>query len=182
MLHIAKQILMFAGVAGLAFGANAWHDDDDWNRDRDRRGVYRDDPYYRDDGSYRRDDRYRDGYGRGRNSGPYSNNGRYAGDAASMASQIRNDLGRIASRTRADNHERNHFQKAQQELSKFEDRMRQGRFDQGALDKSIDNVQHLVSSNQIMPRDRNVLMQDLRSLQNMRANGGGGYGYNPYRY
>ncbi len=125
-------------------------------------GVYgdprRDDPYYR--------------------GGGY---GRYGRGSSGLISRVRSDLD-YAARGNAyvDNHERKHFLKAQEELDKFEQRWAQGRFDNGALDKAISNMDHLANSNQISRRDRSMLARDLSALRDFRANRGTSGYYDPY--
>ncbi len=122
-------------------------------------GVYGDRP--------RRDDPY---YG----GGSY---GRYGRGAGSVVERVRYDLSDAArANAYVDNHERKHFQTAQQALDRFEQRWAQGRFDNGALDKAISNIEHLANSNQVSRRDRSMLARDLSALRDFRANGGaGGY-------
>ena len=185
MLRYSKEFLMIAGLASFPWTGAAF-DNDDRGRYSSRDGYYRDDDRYDDDRVYRRnrgngrwgqgriyrDDRY--GYG---TSGPYGYG--YGGsNAGAVASRIRSDLSFIASRSRTDGHERDHFYKAQQELSRFQDRWSRGQFDNGALNRAADNIQHLVNSDQIHPRDRDMLTRDLSMLRSMRS-GIGQYG--PYR-
>lgn len=102
--------------------------------------------------------------------------------SASPVQRVVADLDRIQGRSRVDKHERDHFNKARQELYRFEERWRDGRFDSGRLDKAMDNIEHLARSRQIHPRDRSVLAQDLRTLGQLRS-GRGSFGRNgPYGY
>ncbi|MBK5292879.1 MAG: hypothetical protein JJE04_14550 [Acidobacteriia bacterium] len=101
------------------------------------------------------------GYGGYSNTGAYSNGG-------SVIGRVQNDLSRTAANSYTDGHERGHFNKAQQALQQFESRWAQGNFDQGRLDQAISSLQHLVESNQINPRDRSVLANDLALLRNFR--------------
>jgi hypothetical protein len=133
-------------------------------------GGYRNDPYYGNDrygnDPYYRNDRYGGGYG----------------NASSLVARVQNDIYRAASNSYTDNHERKHFENASQNLAKFNDRMRQGRFDSHSLDKSIDDLNHLVNANQVRPRDRRILADDMNALRQLRSSGGynsgsyGGYG------
>jgi hypothetical protein len=120
-----------------------------------------------------------------RGDDPYDR-GRYGRrGAGSVIERVRYDLSDAARASAyVDNHERKHFQTAQQALDRFEQRWAQGRFDNGALDKAISNMEHLANSNQVSLRDRSMLARDLSALRDFRANGGaGGYSggyYDPY--
>lgn len=114
------------------------------------------DPYYGDrDGRYGDRDRYsRGGYG----------------DPVSRAVS---DLQRAASMNRYDGHERHHFDEAINHLLQFQNRWAGGRFDRGALDRAISNMNDLARADQLHPRDREVLSRDLYALRALRDNGGG---------
>jgi len=131
--------------------------------------IYGGGPY----GDPRRDDPY---YG-----GRY---GRYGRGTNSVIDRVRYDLSDAArANVYLDNHERKHFDTAQRELDKFEQRWTQGRFDTGPLDKAITSMQHLANSDQMSRRDRSMLARDLNALRDFRANrGSDGYGgyYDPY--
>lgn len=105
--------------------------------------------------------------------------GRMARRGASPVDRAMADLNRAARNARfVDGHERKHFDRAMQELGRFEDRWRDGRFDKGRLDKGIENIQHLVNSDRLHPSDRRMLARDLSELREFRARGGydrGGY-------
>ena len=93
----------------------------------------RDDGYYgRDDGYYGRDDDYR--------RGPYRNGGAYS---SAVIDRTMRDLEVAASRNRVDGHDRNHFSRAMNELQQFSYRSQQGKFDNGKLDKVIEDLDHL---------------------------------------
>ncbi len=113
-------------------------------------GLQAHDSDYRDRDRYRRDSRY-------------SNYG-------SPASRIISDLREIGSRSRVDHHERKHFERAAKELYKFDERLRDGRFDRGALNRAIEDLEHLSRAEQIHPRYRRVLDQDLDLLYRFRDN------------
>ena len=143
--------------------------------------VYRDDPYYRSDPNNRSDPYYRNNgdYDRYGNRG-YSNNryGRSTGNYGSVVDQVLFDLNRVSANSNTDNHERDHFYKAQQALAEFQDRWSQGRFDDGKLDKAVNSLKHLVDSRQISGRNRSLLANDLSALRQFRASRGqfGAYG------
>lgn len=146
------------------------------DRDDDRYGGYRNDRY----GDYRDD-----GYGPW-NRGNRRQGGYYGG--GSPTARVQNDLARIQSYTRLDGHERDHISRAISELSRFEEQYQyNGKFDKGRLDRAIDSLNHLVSADQIRPRDREMLRNDRDMLRDFRSSGGysngryGNYGYGNYR-
>ena len=131
-----------------------------------------------DDGQYReRGDRYyrdRDDYGRGPAQG------------SSPIDRVYNDVQRVASRARVDHHERDHFERALNELSEFQYRWRDGRFETRHLDRAIDNLKDLARADQVHPRDRSILARDIQILRSFRESRGRAY-YEPrgtygYRY
>jgi hypothetical protein len=126
---------------------------------------------YRDDDYNRRGSRGRGGYGYGDRNGSWQ---RFGGSPVRDA--IR-DLQAIGSRARVDSHERDHFRDGVRHLMRFEDRLRSGRWDGDALDDAIEDIQDLSQADQLNPRDRSILRQDLHALRNFRANRGNGYGY-----
>lgn len=150
-----KKMLSFLAIAGgmlLTVGAPAWGRD----------------PYY-DRGGWSRNDDY------GRRDGAWRSSG-------SPVSTVLRDLDRVNARARfTDNHERKHIEKAREELFRFEDRWRSGKFETSRLDKAMDNIEHLMRADQIHPRDRQVLADDLRLLRDVRSgrssNRLGPYGY-----
>lgn len=133
------------------------------------------DPYYRGGGNpngYGNDPRYRGGYSRGERAG------------GSVLDRARGDLERAASDSYYMNgHERDHFRHAMQELDKFQNRLERGKWDNGAIDRAIENIAHLANADRIRPRDRQILNSDLYALREFRASrgysNGGGYGYGP---
>jgi hypothetical protein len=124
---------------------------------------------------------YAQRYPWGQQGGIYQDRGGWQ-RSGSPVHRVLADLDRIQGRSRVDGHERDHFNKARQELYRFEERWRDGRFDSGRLNKAMDNIEHLTRSRQIHPRDRSVLAQDLRMLGQLRS-GRGSYGRNgPFGY
>src|SRR5207249_163451 len=79
-----------------------------------------------------------DRYGYGNRSYGYGNRG-----SGSPIDRALNDLSRVDRNAYVDHHERQHFQHAQEDLARFQDRWAQGRFDKGRLDRAIENIQHL---------------------------------------
>lgn len=158
MKILSRSAMLSAGLllAGVAANAQVWGG-----------GPYRNDPYYRGGN----DPYYRNGGGY-RNDGYYGGRGNPGGD---VIGRVLSDLNRANSASYGD---RKHFERAQQRLYEFQDRWRQGRFDNGKLDKAIEDIQHLVNSNQLRGRDRQILADDLYALRSFRSSGGsyGNYG------
>ena len=123
-------------------------------------GYPRDDQYNRNDriGGYRDDD-----YRQGRD---YRYGSRQGG---SLIGQVLSDIDRAASRSWVDGHERRHFYEASRKLQEFEERRARGNFDNGKLDRAIENLAHLADSDQIRDRDREILYRDLTELRQFRS-------------
>ncbi|MCX6622414.1 MAG: hypothetical protein NTY38_15380 [Acidobacteria bacterium] len=124
-------------------------------------------PYPRD---RRGNQRYNDrgGYGGGYGGG-------YRGN---VVDRVMGDLSQAGGSGWLDNHERKHIEHAQRDLSRFQEKMSQGRFDRGRLDSAIGNLQHVVNADRIDPRSRSRLARDLDDLRNFRDRGGSRNGYN----
>ncbi|MEZ5402367.1 MAG: hypothetical protein R2729_22020 [Bryobacteraceae bacterium] len=113
----------------------------------------------------------RDGGWRGPRSGagsPYARPGTYRTNPVDTSLR---DLQSIFSRARVDNHEANHFRKAIDKLIQFDERARRGKFDRGKLDDAIDNMEHLARADQLHPRDRARIREDMFALRTIRNRG-----------
>ena len=124
-------------------------------------GPYRGQPYY-DGRNYEQG--YRGGYG-------------------DIVGRAMADLTRAGSYNRR---EWKHFDHAQRELGKFQDKWARGHFDTHPLDEAIDELKHLAYSGHLSPRDSSMLARDIEPLREFRATRGysGGYRggvYNGYR-
>lgn len=64
------------------------------------------------------------------------------------------------------------FQRAVDELQRFDERLRRGQWDQGRLDHAIERVSALANSRQVNPRDRQLMFDDANLLRNFRASRG----------
>jgi hypothetical protein len=64
------------------------------------------------------------------------------------------------------------FQRAMDELQRFDERWRRGQWDQGRLDRSIERVSALANSRDVNPRDRRVMFDDANLLRDFRASQG----------
>lgn len=82
-------------------------------------------------------------------------------------------------RSHVDHHERGHFDNARRDLLIFQDHYSRGKFDKDRLDGAIDNIHHLVDSNRLSPRDRQILARDMDALRDFRASRGA---YRGFRY
>ena len=117
--------------------------------------------YYGNQGYYRGGDgRYRDGY----NSGPR------------ILDRVRADFERGASTSFYARDQRWRFDHAIRELNRFEDKLREGKFDKGKLDSVIDDAAHLSRARDLDPRMRDIMARDADELRAFRANRGGYYG------
>lgn len=65
------------------------------------------------------------------------------------------------------------FARAQEEIREFQEKWNRGRFDRGELDDVIGSLQRVVDSNRLRPRDRDLLLDDLARLRDIRARSGG---------
>jgi hypothetical protein len=132
-------------------------------------------------------------YGRGRDNGyygrgdDYSRRGTYRDDRntrswSAIIDRTLRDLQYAASRNRIDGHDRNHFNRAMDQLQQFTYKSQQGKFDTGKLDKAIEDLDHLSRADRVHPRDRQILGRDMQELRIFRSNRGGyNNGYGGYR-
>lgn len=107
---------------------------------------------------------------------PYGGPSQRGSRDAGLIDRVQRDLQRAASDSYLDGHDRRHFETAFNELRRFENNWSGGRFDNHALDKAIENIDHLAHADRVRPRDREMLRQDLWQLRDFRANRGGYYG------
>ncbi len=113
------------------------------------------------------DDDYRRGRGRYKNQRSRGAAG-YGIGGAGIIDRTTSDLRRAASRNRVDRHERDHFERAMNELQAFRYRMAEGRFEEGRLNRAIEDLQHLANADQIHPGDRRTLARDMLELRHFR--------------
>lgn len=127
---------------------------------------------------------YRDGYGRPVD--PYRDRGNYGGynrpDRAvgDPVNHTLDDIRRARSHGWTSRHDSKEFDKAENELFKFHERLARGRFENHHLDEAISHIQRLVNSARIEPRERDYLARDLYSLRDFRASAAGRYYGRPY--
>jgi hypothetical protein len=79
-----------------------------------------------------------------------------------------NDL-RRASRFGRGGREAERYDNAIRHLADFERGLNRDRFDRGRLDEAIDDLKHVVENNNLSPRERSILSEDLRELRQFRA-------------
>ncbi len=170
MKRISRVLLFGSGILTLSLAAQA--------QSRDPYYSQRDGPYQ--NGPNRGD--YNDGrYSQQRS---YPDQGRYGNvyGQGSLVGRVLSDLDRAARNAYLDGHERKHFDEAARKLQEFEERWAQGRFDNGKLDKAIENLNHLADADRVSGRDREMLARDIQDLRQFRSTGGRySNGYGDYR-
>lgn len=129
-----------------------------------------------DDRDWRYRDRDDDRYGNGRYGG-YQNDRYGRSSRNNVVSRVINNLERSRSYRRVNDHDRNHYEKARQELQRFQSSWANGKFDTGRLDKAIDNLKDLAQSDRVDPRERQLFARDIEDLRRFRASGGYSDGY-----
>jgi hypothetical protein len=133
-------------------------------------------PYYPQRGAPPYPNAPNSGYG----NAPYN-----YGNPNGVVGRVLSDLRTAELNARLNRSEGNHFNTASAKLQQFEQKLSQGRFDKGKLDKAIDNIKHLTRTERVSPRDRGQLAADVQDLRQLRATRGYGYqgnGYYPNRY
>lgn len=120
-------------------------------------------------------------YGRGsyENGRVYGEFGRYPGDrydrGGSIFDRVRADLDRAESKYYASGGDRRRFNKVREELSEFQGKWANGRYDRHELDDVIGSLQRVVNDNRLDYRDRDVLQDDLYRLRDFRARNNNNY-------
>jgi hypothetical protein len=78
---------------------------------------------------------------------------------------VRADLEHTWSAVKASNQERTRLQKTEEELTKMQADLDQGRWDNGILNDVIDSIRKSANDNRLAERDRAVLANDLGRLK-----------------
>lgn len=78
------------------------------------------------------------------------------------------DLKAIAAHNTYSGREMQRYDTAMTHLSQFAERLHQGVFDKGKLDRSIDDVQNVLNKNPMDGRARNILNRDVLELRRLR--------------
>jgi hypothetical protein len=90
--------------------------------------------------------------------------------------RVMEDLHRIADHSWVDRDERVQFNRAQEELVRFErDIHYEHEFDTGHIDRAIDSLKRLAHSRELRPFDRDMLRRDVDMLRDFRAYGRTGW-------
>jgi hypothetical protein len=79
--------------------------------------------------------------------------------------QVRTDLEHIWSANQAADKERKRIDRTEQELTKMQVDLDQGRWDNGLLNDVIDSLRKSANDERLSPRDRDVLADDVRRLK-----------------
>jgi hypothetical protein len=106
----------------------------------------------------------RGGYG---DRGSYYGRDAYNRNPGDLFGRVRADLERAEANSNWNGGDRRRFNKVREELGEFQ---RTGK--RGELNDTISAMQHVVDSNRLAYRDRNVLAQDLYQLRDFRARDG----------
>jgi hypothetical protein len=85
------------------------------------------------------------------------------------ANQAIADLKSISAHNTYNPREMERYDNAMTHLSQFAEKMHMGRFDRGKLDRSIDDVQGILTKNPMDGRARDILNRDLGELRRLRA-------------
>ena len=118
----------------------------------------------------------RGGYDNGRVYGEF---GRYPDDrydrGGGLFDRVRADLDRAESTYYTSGGDHRRFNKVREELSEFQGKWANGRFDRHELDDVIGTLQRVVNDNRLSYRDRDVLQDDLYRLRDFRARNNNNY-------
>ena len=69
------------------------------------------------------------------------------------------------------------FNKVREEIAEFQQKWERGRYDRHEMDEVIGSLQRVVDRNRLEPRDRDLLLNDLSRLRDLRARYSGQNGY-----
>jgi hypothetical protein len=96
---------------------------------------------------------------------------RYQGEQwrSQLFTHVRSDLDHVWS-GRASGKEDTRLQKTREELTKLQDDLDQGRFDNGILNDVIDSIGKSANDQRLAPRDRAVLADDQSRLKDYQEN------------
>ena len=97
---------------------------------------------------------------------------RYQGEQwrPQVFTQVRADLDHIWSARGASGKENERLDRTKEELTKMQDDLDQGRFDNGILNDVIDSLKKSADDQRLAPRDRAVLSDDLVRLHDYQQN------------
>ena len=93
----------------------------------------------------------------------------YEHEQAWPANQTISDLKAISAHNTFSPREGERYDNAMTHLSQFAEKLHQGRFDRGKLERGIDDVQGLLNHNPMDGRARDILNHDLGELRRLKA-------------
>lgn len=115
-------------------------------------------------------------YDRGRVYGEF---GRYPDDrngrGGGLFDRVRADLDRAESSYFSSGGDHRRLNRVREELSEFQSKWANGRYDRHELDEAIGALQKVVNDNRLNYRDRSVLQDDLYRLRDFRARNNNNY-------
>jgi hypothetical protein len=95
--------------------------------------------------------------------------GPYRPDRVSaLVEKVHTDLNRGYSQWHLSKSDQKRLNKAEERLRDFARDWHQAKFNKGALDDSISDVQHVLDKNRLYGRERDALWNDVERLRNMR--------------
>jgi len=108
----------------------------------------------------------------GRSDNPYHAYGREPLD------RVRADLGRAArNMSYLSEGEMRRFDRVRERIAEFQRKWEHGRFDREDMDGIIAGLNSVIERNRLRPRDRDLLMDDLARLRQLREHNVRGYSY-----
>ena len=117
-----------------------------------------------------RHDDYGAHFGQDRDGDRRANNDDRGDDRREMFFQrIREDLDRATSSASPYRGDRQQLAKTKYELNELQTKLSQGVYDDRELNEVMDALQGVVESNRLAPRDRNILSEDLKRLDDFRV-------------
>ena len=91
-----------------------------------------------------------------------------AGSVSALVDRVHSDLDHAYGQWHFSRGDRDRLNHAEKELREFAQTWQNGKFDKGELDGAIGKVQHVLDSNKMPQRERDVLSEDLSQLRKMR--------------
>jgi hypothetical protein len=89
--------------------------------------------------------------------------------ARTLVGASQRDLSQISEIATMSGKERERYDNALHHLSEFDQGLAHSRFDKGKLDDAIGDVDNVCKNNTLAPGERDVLLNDLRQLRDLRA-------------
>jgi len=114
-------------------------------------------------------DRMRDFRARHDDYGAHSGPNRGEGRRAMFFQNIREDLDRATSDASRFGRDRYRLMETRQQLDELQSKLARGFFDERQLNEVVVSLRRIVDSNRLAPRDRDILAEDLRRLDDFRV-------------